>query len=610
VGNGEDGNVRIVLSGTNGARAVSQETKDKLAYKMDFYGPGGERRSAGISPGAGSVTVFLTLGNWTVRAEAFLDEALFGTGSAAFTVRNGRTNTVIIQMYPIQDDTPEPMTLIAAYLEEAIADDPAAGTLTTNPIPLTVSLDLADTAGNGWADLLGVIAGKDRYVALDLSDCTMAGMEFDPGDNNTGESKIVSLVLPGAAISIKAGTYSAPVFKNFTNLAGITGTNVETIGDFAFSYCTALTSVSLSEVTTIGDYAFWNCHALTTVSLPEVTTIGGRAFAYSTLTLTTVSLLKAVTIGDEAFYGTFLAASVSLPAATSIGNWAFSNCSALTTVSLPESLTNIGDNPFFGCTALTTITVDPGNTVYKHSDDKKMLLSHDGALISFPSASGAVTLDSVTSVGGSAFGLCTSLTTVNLAVAQTIGVYAFQNCTALTSVTLPEATSIGNYAFQSCTALTSVTLPEATRIGYDAFQSCTALTTVSLPEAKDIGDFVFQSCTALTAVDLPKATRIGQGAIRETGAVGLAITLGDTVPTLGMDMFTYITDPKSVTVKVPNNAAWSGIIGGSFTGPEDTGGTYWGEGFRGKGWNSGGVYASGGSSSVNANISLTIEALP
>jgi hypothetical protein len=199
---------------------------------------------------------------------------------------------------------------------------------------------------------------------------------------------------------------------------------------------------------------------------------------------------------------------------------------------------------------------------------------------------------------------------VSLPEATSIGSYAFSVCTTLTTVELPKATSIGDYAFIGCTALTTASLPEATSIGDYAFYGC-ALATVSFPEATSIGDQAFASCTALATVSLPEATSIGNSAFRSTGTTkALTITLGTTVPTLGIRMFDNVSGgPKSVTVKVPNNATWSGIIGGSFTGTENTtGGPHWGEGSRGRGWTSDGAYVNGGT--VNSSITLTIEALP
>jgi hypothetical protein len=152
-----------------------------------------------------------------------------------------------------------------------------------------------------WGNLLSTLQSKNKYVALDLSTSTMTGTEFDPGTATTGKDRIVSLTLPTAALSIKAGTsYSTRTFKNFTALDEIRGANVKIIGDLAFDYCKALSTVDLPAASSIGIYAFESCTALTSVSLPVVTSIGNYAF-YSCSALSTVSLPAATSIGDGAF---------------------------------------------------------------------------------------------------------------------------------------------------------------------------------------------------------------------------------------------------------------------------------------------------------------------
>ena len=89
---------------------------------------------------------------------------------------------------------------------------------------------------------------------------------------------------------------------------------------------------------------------------------------------------------------------------------------------------------------------------------------------------------SVTSIGGSAFSLCTGLTSITIPNSVTsIGGGAFDGCTGLTSVTIPNSvTSIGDWAFSRCTGLTSVTIPNSvTSIGRGAFFGCTGLTSIT-----------------------------------------------------------------------------------------------------------------------------------
>jgi hypothetical protein len=220
------------------------------------------------------------------------------------------------------------------------------------PIPLTPSDN-----SQGWADLLAGIRTAGKYVDLNLSGWTGGEEEFDahPGDNDAGERYIVSLILPGEATSIKAGDFQNSCFKHFTNLVSVQGNNIETIGDYAFSGCTALTTASFPAETSIGEGAFSGCTALTTVSFPAATTIGEGAFSGCTA-LTTVSFPAATSIGEDAFYGCTALTTASFLAATTIGNGAFYGCTGLTTASF-RAATSIGDYVFYGCTGLTEVTL-------------------------------------------------------------------------------------------------------------------------------------------------------------------------------------------------------------------------------------------------------------
>ena len=177
----------------------------------------------------------------------------------------------------------------------------------------------------------------------------------------------------------------------------ITGTNVTSISDSAFSGCTGLTSVSIpNSVTSIGDYAFANCRSLTSVVIGNsVTSIGSDAFA-------NCRSLTSVVIGNSV---------------TSIGSFAFENCTGLTSVVIPNSVTSILDNTFFSCTALTSVVI--GNSV-------------TSTFYTFSS--------------------CTALTSVVIgnSVASILD-YTFYSCTNLTSIDIPNSvTEIADDAFLDC----------------------------------------------------------------------------------------------------------------------------------------------------------------
>ena len=276
---------------------------------------------------------------------------------------------------------------------------------------------------------------------------------------------------------------------------------VTTIGDEAFSFCSALTSVSMPSVTTIGDEAFYRCYALTSVSMPSVTTIGDNAF---------------------------------------------SDCLDLTSVDIPASCTSIAGNPFQGCQSLEEIVVDENNPNYSSADG--VLYDKDKTtLIGWPTAEGEIDImPSVTTIGEEAFRYCFALTSVSMPSVTTIGDYAFNACEALTSVSMPSVTTIGDEAFMYCNALTSVSMPEVTMIGLNAFSDCSALTSVSMPSVTTIGDEAFYSCDALTSVEMSSVTTIGGWAFRYCSS--LTSVSMPSVTTIGVAAFEYCSSLTSIDI--------------------------------------------------------------
>lgn len=109
-----------------------------------------------------------------------------------------------------------------------------------------------------------------------------------------------------------------------------------------------------------------------------------------------------------------------------IGHGAFER-SAVTSVTIPDSVTAILDRAFANCFQLTNISIP----------------------------------NSVTSIDFSAFEHCTSLKSITLPSSlSTIQSYAFYNCGNLKTIRIPvSVTSIGNYAFDVCPSLMTVTYP-------------------------------------------------------------------------------------------------------------------------------------------------------
>ena len=131
------------------------------------------------------------------------------------------------------------------------------------------------------------------------------------------------------------------------------------------------------------------------------------------------------TIGNAAFERSAVT-SVTIPdSVTAIHDGAFANCSQLTNISIPNSVTSIGFSAFEHCTSLKSITL--------------------------PS--------SLRSISEALFFCCSQLTTIHIPDSVlSIQDYAFENCTRLETIRIPvSVTSIGVYAFNGCPSSMTVT---------------------------------------------------------------------------------------------------------------------------------------------------------
>ena len=214
---------------------------------------------------------------------------------------------------------------------------------------------------------------------------------------------------------------------------------------------------------------------------------------------------------------------------------------------------------------------------------------------------------SVTSIGGSAFGDCSGLTSVTIPNSVTsIGGFAFSGCSGVTSVTIPNSvTSIGDFAFLSCSGLTSinvasgnthyssidgvlynyvqdtlikcpgaktsVTIPiGVTFIGEQAFRGCRGLTSVTIPNSvTSIGEVAFSGCSGLTSVTIGNSvTSIGDYVF--SGCSGLtSVTIGNSVTSIGDGAFYYCSSLTSINV-ASGNTHYSSIDGVLYNYVQDT----------------------------------------
>jgi hypothetical protein len=396
---------------------------------------------------------------------------------------------------------------VRAYLNSLTAAGDPRGDSADDPILLPMVMNLANST-DSLANLLSLIAEKEKYVSLDLSVCSMSGTEFNPDNaSSTGKGWVVSLILPNTAQSIPRGFPGNPVFKYFTNLKAVSGSGRITTGWCAFEGSPALTTADFPAAVDIGNNAFQGCTRLTAANFPAATIINTNAFQGCSA-LTAANFPAATIISTNAFQGCSALTAVNFPAVTSLGNNAFSGCTALTTVTAPKAAA-VGAWAFEGCTALTAMNLPAVTSI----GESAFLYCSALTQVNFPA---------VVSLGGAAFAGCTALTAVTAPKATAIGAWAFNQCAVLKTASLPKATTIGERAFLGCSALTAADFPEAASVGAGAFNRCAALKTANLSKAAAIGEYTFQDCPALTTVTAPKAAFIGIYAFNRCAALTAA----------------------------------------------------------------------------------------
>lgn len=216
---------------------------------------------------------------------------------------------------------------------------------------------------------------------------------------------------------------------------------VTKIGEDAFQDNTTITSVTIpASVTEIGSNAFAGCTNLTSVNYAgdwsNLTIQSGNPAVQDAANAPLFDFEfippdnTAVIVTNYKYNGA--AADVTIPSryqgkpVTTIGHAAFFN-SAVTSVTIPDSVTSISDEAFINCPKLTNISIP----------------------------------NSVTYIGFSAFSSCTSLKSITLPSSLSfISGALFLGCSQLTTIHIPvSVTSIGNNAFADCPSLMTVTYP-------------------------------------------------------------------------------------------------------------------------------------------------------
>ena len=352
-------------------------------------------------------------------------------------------------------------------------------------------------------------------------------------------------ILPG---SLK--TINSSAFYNCTALTQINlPASLDTINSSVFGKCGKLTKIILPpELKYLGNYAFSKCYDLDTliclattppelgsaalsesyfsnISVPESTE---RAYAHAWGTEHTYNTLKfegghakyqdykwvyrdgimdiigqgKLRVDDDirSRYGSVTTTLNLSEGFTAIEGMGLAGFSAISQITIPQSVDSLGGSVFDGCKSLESVTLHDnirhiGTFLFNGCTSLKS--------VTFPSG--------ITTIKQYTFKDCESLATVNFPSQVTqIERYAFQGCTSLSDITLPDGIRyIGQGAFSDCTGLQHITLPaELTKLEAISFNNCSSLTEIVIPDKVDtISYAVFDGCTALQSITLPASLR-------------------------------------------------------------------------------------------------------
>jgi hypothetical protein len=145
--------------------------------------------------------------------------------------------------------------------------------------------------------------------------------------------------------------------------------STSSILDYAFNACTTLSKVNLSKtkIAKIGDYAFAACPSFSKVNFPaSLEVLGDFAFSMSGIEECDFSQTKLTSIGKRSFWGcTALNSFTPSASLTTISDFAF-NGTALMQVDLSSSkVSSIGEGAFSNCKKLVKFTASASLSIIK-----------------------------------------------------------------------------------------------------------------------------------------------------------------------------------------------------------------------------------------------------
>lgn len=350
----------------------------------------------------------------------------------------------------------------------------------------------------------GVLYSKDgtKLISVPRNNYTL----------NADQEAAKTLVLNDDIVEI--APYALSYAQYYTKV--VFGSNVVSIGDYAFNYANRISALDLTKATklqTIGNYSFK----------------GGIGGGYAS------------------------ESSVVLPdSVTTIGDYAFSENSNLVSFTFGAGVTSLGSFIFDNDRALKDIQFSANSKLIQengliYSTDKKKLLFN----ISFGGDHYALP-DTVEEINGGVFANNATLKSLTISPSsklKVIGDKAFSGASDITgTVTLPSSLeSIGESAFENATGITDLVIPSSLRsIGDRAFNFVKAnVEKVTLNPGTVVAGNAFYNTTNIKEVEI-NTKELGNAVFRNSTGIVKA-TIGAEVNSLPESTFEGATSLSSIT---------------------------------------------------------------
>ncbi len=491
---------------------------------------------------------------------------------SAAPLQEMNVKTIQAEVQSTSDDGNEQVTKVAEGIVTALIDGKAAEGESFQAAVEAAGINAADVetiefqSGNVTSEDLAYI--KENCEALETFKLNLTEeLTFDEGATvlpSNAFKNMESLETIELGGFTELGSYSLAETKS---LANVFIPDVVKVGPYAFQQAyydantgkgVALKSIDLPNVETISNYAFSYCNALTEVNMPKVKSIDSKAFDGKNFT--EIHLPDTIEkLARDAFYrgngGAKKEIHVTIDKMTPpeiTGNGTpFTKASEKSTLTVPEDALDayMADTKWYDAEdhtwaglklpeQQTVVTANINGTSYNGASLEKAVeaagltaeevtaLTIESGKVTQADLAYITTLiylesftmnldEDLTLIGVN--GEATTILSPDTAVLDFPGL-SNSNKGSLRNLTLGGITEVQNGGLES-DSVEVINMPDVVTVGKSAFSGMGWLETVDLSSAKEIGESAFFNCTRLTTLTMEKVEILKKGAFEKTNSL-------------------------------------------------------------------------------------------